>query len=572
MLLPLDSPHWNDLTACQSAARAVELLRQIVSTGRLDEAWRELHDEIIHQGSVYGVTSAALPHLIRLAPSLTPDEQRDLWIEVALLIIAGADSFDGNEPVPGMQETLTRSLRDAEPLALRAFLDSPPLEAGEASYYALACVALSGHTVGDAIWEFLSPVDGYIRLECPECETEYEVDGFGDPMWPPCAPPPVPALAPRDRPEWARVPADLPPGFEGFSAAARAVADAGLPGQASEAAVWCLVAAMVAAKGALPWARTLLRLTGHFRCSECDSVWPITAMFGHPSEASPVKSFGSALEPLGPAELPATDLPDMTDLDPTTVADKAGFRRAPGGSVMSGKIALRPVPVPGDLKIPVPCEALVTMASGRGKARVSWLAELRDGRTLLATGHADGTVHLRDPLSRNSFGELWRREGQPVAGMTFGEDLIVVYGSLDVDVWSPNAVSGERSSMAPKAEYLHANGHRHIVAVCSATGLGYRKPILLADRNGTVSLWETFGVRLGDPLLPDPAHRDVFAIAASAGFVVTASLADANLRIWQPLSNVVSMVPLQSAPQWLTFNGDILTVGLTTGAVSLSLR
>jgi hypothetical protein len=148
----------------------------------------------------------------------------------------------------------------------------------------------------------------------------------------------------------------------------------------------------------------------------------------------------------------------------------------------------------------------------------------------------------------------------------------VVYGSLDVDVWSPNAVSGERSSMAPKAEYLHANGHRHIVAVCSATGLGYRKPILLADCNGTVSLWETFGVRLGDPLLPDPAHRDVFAIAASAGFVVTASLADANLRIWQPLSNVVSMVSLQSAPQWLTFTGDILTVGLTTGAVSFSLR
>jgi hypothetical protein len=141
MLLPLDSPHWNDLTACQSAARAVELLRQIVSTGRLGEAWRELHDEIIHQGSVYGVSSAALPHLIRLAPSLTPDEQRDLWIEVGLLIIAGADSFDGNEPVPGMQETLTRSLCDAEPLALRAFPDAPPLEAGEGE---LLCFGLRG--------------------------------------------------------------------------------------------------------------------------------------------------------------------------------------------------------------------------------------------------------------------------------------------------------------------------------------------------------------------------------------------------------------------------------------------
>jgi hypothetical protein len=160
------------------------------------------------------VTSAALPHLIRLAPSLPADEQRDLWIEVAFLIIAGADSFNGKEPVPGMQETLTQSLRDAEPLALQAFLDSPPLGA---SYYALACVALSGHTVGDAIWEFLHPDEGYIRLECPECEAEYEVDGFGDPVSPPCAPPPVPVLAPRARLEWARVPTDLSPDFEGFS-------------------------------------------------------------------------------------------------------------------------------------------------------------------------------------------------------------------------------------------------------------------------------------------------------------------------------------------------------------------
>lgn len=44
-------------------------------------------------------------------------------------------------------------------------------------------------------------------------------------------------------------------------------------------------------------------------------------------------------------------------------------------------------------------------------------------------------------------------------------------------------------------------------------------------------------MRLGDPLPPDPRHREVFAIAASTGVVVTASLADANLRIWQPLSN-----------------------------------
>jgi len=567
MLLPLDSPHWHDLSACWSAKRAIELLRQIVSTGQLGEAWQQLQEEIIHQGTVYGVTAAALPHLIRLAPSLTPDEQRELWIDVAFMVTAGADSFDGNEPVSGMQETLTQSLRDAEPLALQAFLASPSLDEGMVSYYALACVALSGHAVGDAMWEFLVPGDGYVRLTCPECGAEYEVDGFGDPVRPPCVPPPVPALAPRACPEWACVPADLPPGFEGFSAVARAVANAGLPEQASPAAVWCLVAAMVAAKGALPWARTLLRLTGHFRCGECDSVRPIADMFHH-----------ATAESLGSAGLPAMGSPDMADPDPATIADAAGFKPAPGGSVIAGQIALRPVPVPGDLEIPVQCEALLTMPGGpddtrmRGEPRVPWLAKLWDGRTLLATGHADGTVHLRDPSSRSSVVELWRREGQPVTDMTFGENLVVVYGSLDVDVWSPIAVSGERSSMAPKPGHLHANGHRHLVAVCLAADLGYRKPILLADRNGTVSMWETFGVRLGDPLPPDPQHRDVFAIAASAGFVVTASLADANLRIWQPLSNICTLVPLQAAPQWLNFTGYTLTVGLITGPISFSVR
>src|SRR5262245_53417584 len=166
MLLPLDSPRWNGLTACYSTPRAIELLRQIVSTGRLGEAWRELHGEIIHQGTVYGVTSAALPYLIRLAPSLTPDEQRDLWIEVGFLVTAGAGSFDGMEPVPGMQDTLTQSLRDAEPLALQAFLDAEELSPDEASYFALACVALAGHPLGDTLWEFLSPGEGYVRLEC----------------------------------------------------------------------------------------------------------------------------------------------------------------------------------------------------------------------------------------------------------------------------------------------------------------------------------------------------------------------------------------------------------------------
>lgn len=43
--------------------------------------------------------------------------------------------------------------------------------------------------------------------------------------------------------------------------------------------------------------------------------------------------------------------------------------------------------------------------------------------------------------------------------------------------------SAERSlEHGAQAGILHANGHQHIM------GLGYRKPVLLADCNGTVSM------------------------------------------------------------------------------------
>src|SRR5262245_41434689 len=320
-----------------STSHALEALHEIVATRRLGEAWVRLRSAMANQGSVCG---AALPQLIRLAPSLTPNEQRELWIDVGFLVIAGAGNFDGNEPVPGMQETLTQSLQDAEPLALQAFLDAEELAPEVASYFALACVALAGHPLGDTLEEFLSPGEGYVTLRCTECDAGYEVDGFSDPLRAPCHPPPVPSLTPRARPEWARVPIDLLPGFD---AAARAVADAGLPAGAPMRAVWCLVAAMVAAKGAVSWARTLLRLTGHFCCDECQSVLPIAALLS--------KWRKWPVEDPGPPQ----------GIDPAAIADKAGFKPAPGGTLVPGDFPLRPVAVPDGLRPPVATEALVVM-------------------------------------------------------------------------------------------------------------------------------------------------------------------------------------------------------------------
>jgi hypothetical protein len=548
-----------------STPQAIEALREIVATRRLGEAWGRLQGEMQDQGSVSEMASAALPHLIRLAPSLTPVEQRDLWIDVGFMVVAGAGSFNGDEPVPGMQETLTQSLRDAEPLALQAFLDVDELDPEVASYFALACVALAGHPLGDTLEELLSPGDGYVTLWCTECDADYEVDGFGDPLRAPCAPPPVPSLTPRARPEWARVPIDLLPEFD---AAARAVADAGLPADAPMRAVWCLVAAMVAAKGAVPWARTLLRLTGHFRCGGCQSVLPIAAMFGKWRR------------------WPAEDSGPPQDIDPAVIADKAGFKPAPGGTLVPGDFALRPVAVPDGLRPPVATEALVVMPDQGGpnelpwlpgvRLDVPWLAGLRDGRTVLAVGDSTGAVRLCHPSTRAPYGTLFERPGRTVVGMIFiqadfpgaflARDLVIVYGDLTVDVWSPNAVDGERSVMAPALDRLHANGHSRIVAVCPGTD-GPRT-ILLADRDGTVSMWVPFGVRLSDPLPPDPAHYDVVAIAASAGLVVTAGRASRNLRIWQPLSGRVSLVPLAFAPEWLTFRDTTLIAGHADGAAS----
>src|SRR5262245_64836249 len=270
-------------------------------------------------------------------------------------------------------------------------------------------------------------------------------------------------------------------------------------------------------------------------------------------------------------------------MDTACIADKARFKPAPGGTLVPCDFPLSPVAVPDGLRPPVATEVLVVMPDQSGpkklpwlpgaRLKVPWLASVRDGRTVLAVAHATGVVRLCDPSTRTPYGTLFKRPGQPVVSMIFAQadffrDLVVVYGDLTVDVWSPDAVHGERSDMAPAPDRLHASGHSRIVAVCSDFGL---RTILLADRDGTVSIWMPFGVRLSDPLPPEPGHYDVVAIAASAGLVVTAGRASRNLRIWQPLSGKSSLVPLAFAPEWLTFTGATLIAGNADSAISFSV-
>lgn len=290
-MLPLDSPVWGQLSACFSPEKAIKLLRQIVATRELGEAWvgpEGLLEQLLHQGTVYGVSSAALPHLIELAPYVDEESRRDLWIGVGLLVTAGAGRFP-SPPEPGLQAGLTAALDIAQSQAIRDFVaDVSVVSEEEATLYALACVTLAGHRAGRAMSSYLSP-GAPLGWGCPGCGTRCVLDGFADPFALPCA---VPAFAAttEDCEAWrpaaeaimqaSRAQA-LGPGWDGFLSTARRVALAGVPEHATASAVWCLIAAMVATRSAAaPWARTLARLAGHVRCHGCDKVWAIADVLG----------------------------------------------------------------------------------------------------------------------------------------------------------------------------------------------------------------------------------------------------------------------------------------------------
>lgn len=355
--LPLDSPLWGRLSACCSAENAAARLREVVAARGLGRAWNGLREEILHQGSVYGVSSAAIPHLVDLGPHLPAASRRELWIEIGFLVSAGADRFP-SPPVAGLQEGLTAALGTAGGLAVRDFLADADSSPDDDCYFALACVVLAGHPVGRAMWEFPSAGSGCVRVACPECGAQSEVDGFADPLALPCPVPrfgvvagdPGPWLDVAGAVERAGRDQVLGPGWDRFFGTARRVAVAGVPARASRSAVWCLVAAMVATRPAsAPWARTLARLTGHVRCLDCGSVWAIADAMDDRAGAGPVIIADAGL-PDGYVQdaLFQVDQGDAAGdhgtggFWPETVADRVtGFRPAPGRALAVARLSAR---------------------------------------------------------------------------------------------------------------------------------------------------------------------------------------------------------------------------------------
>jgi len=283
---------------------------------------------------------------------------------------------------------------------------------------------------------------------------------------------------------------------------------------------------------------------------------------------------------------PAVAVASLTLPDGTAVIAAAGddgslrWWDAPACRPLDGAAAVGAAPVLSLASVLMPAPVLTSASAPGGLA--GRLAGLRDGRTVLAAGDADGVVRLWDPVTRVPVTTLFQRPGRRVVAMTAvnlanhppwrGTDLVAVYNDLLVDVWHSGSVNGTLSAMAPGAGKLAAVGHQRIIgAGVSPRRLGYRQPVLLADRNGTVSMWETFGTRLSDPLPPDPAHREITGTAILPGAgdgitVVTASRADRNLRIWEPQRGSAALLPLSIRPRCLLTAGDALSSATTTGS------
>jgi hypothetical protein len=141
-MLPLDHPFWQKL---DDAHRDRDIPRSLF---RLSEAWDDeiakslFWDCLCHQGTCYGATYAAIPHLLKIAQSESNRRQR---LEIALFagfvvqcaLKSRVDDQDENQALPGLPESpehWDRKLDSYRSLAanLEANLENP---SGYISHY-----------------------------------------------------------------------------------------------------------------------------------------------------------------------------------------------------------------------------------------------------------------------------------------------------------------------------------------------------------------------------------------------------------------------------------------------------
>ena len=153
------------------ATEVPELLRRGELTSDFDdEAWGELWDALIHQGTVYSASYAALPALCAMAVA-RPDVALEPAYFLATSIIASSDLHD--------VAPIARTKYAAEIASLRPIAERKLALFADHSGFLYALEALAAVEDVDPWQEDVlgQLADGLVRVDCPRCDqpTELEV-------------------------------------------------------------------------------------------------------------------------------------------------------------------------------------------------------------------------------------------------------------------------------------------------------------------------------------------------------------------------------------------------------------
>ncbi|MFJ7298932.1 WD40 repeat domain-containing protein [Streptomyces sp. NPDC099088] len=512
------------------------LLAQLASAADTEDSdewrqrWTALAGGLLDDGTVFDGAYAALPHLIEAAAAMPPGQTVDFWVDLGSIVTA-----EDRPPVPAdLEAGFSAALRAAEEAATRSLL-STGVPAQVCAHLVLACVAFAGHHMGEALWRLRDLREGCLQLVCPGCESDTEIpDFFRDPLHPPVEAPelPDPVRVRAEGHPWGKAAAALRSdalgeGWESFLRVGREVAAAGVPDDMPGQAVLCLVAGMVAAKGSprragREWARTLMSLTGHFRCWDCERIWTIAdGLAEHPDGANP-------------QERPTVPLTEaQTDAAGATASATAGRTGGAGTGTRFRQDGTRVLAADGTSWSPM--VVFSDSAPGSFGSVDALTVVSRPGRPTLVAGGGDrGVVRLWDVADGRLVHDLLPGHPDRIRSMTAmalpGDRVLLASGgdTGTIAVWNPatRELVREPAGDCPGG----------IAGMCAAVIPDGRTLLVTATPRGAVRMWDPDTGECVGRLNPygSPIQSIAAVPLSDSHTLIAASDTAGRLHVWDP--------------------------------------